>query len=339
MTTTLEKTALQQEGEKAVRSHEGRRVRPWPRREWRPGDACCALCAGPAEVLVDGVQDTRLGVPGQWDIVRCRDCGFEQTSPRASEAELTGLYETYYNHGGEPGTRYATLRERFFQSPLYRLMLWLDGDISFHTERGGGRRLLDIGCNEGRNLEFYRRAGFAAEGQEINSVAAQTARDRRFVVHTQPLAQLPPSAYDRIVMSQVLEHVLDPVDTLRECRRLLAADGEIWISVPNARSWQRHVFGRRWINWHVPFHVSHFAADSLADVLQRAGFSVIGIKNASPAAWMAQSIIASIRRKPRGRSALLLGGFMLAAYGLLPLLWLGNGAGRGDCLIVKARRS
>jgi 2-polyprenyl-3-methyl-5-hydroxy-6-metoxy-1,4-benzoquinol methylase len=290
--------------------------------------------------LVDGVQDTRLGVPGRWDIVRCRNCGFEQTSPRMSEAELTGLYEAYYNHGGETGTRYANLRDRFFTSPLYKLMLWLDGDISFHTERGAGRRLLDVGCNEGRNLEFHRRAGFIAEGQEINSVAAQTARDRRFVVHTTPLAQLHTAApYDRIVMSQVLEHVLDPVDTLTVCRRLLAPDGELWISVPNARSWQRRVFGRRWVNWHVPFHVSHFTAGGLTDVLHKAGFSVISIKNASPAAWMAQSIMASIWRTPRARSALLLGGFMLMAYGLLPLLWLGNRAGWGDCLIVKAQRS
>ncbi len=322
MTTTLEQTAPEQKCERAV-----------------PGaEAACAVCEGPTEVLIDRVQDTRLGVPGQWEIVRCRHCGFEQTSPRLPEASLTGLYETYYNHGSETGTRYASLRDRFFGSPLYRIMLWLDGDISFHTERGEGRRLLDIGCNEGRNLEFYRRAGFVAEGQEINSVAAQTARSRGFAVHTKPLAQFQSSAYDRIVMSQVLEHVPDPVDMLMACRRLLASDGELWISVPNAASWQRGVFGRRWINWHVPFHVSHFTAQSLTDVLLKAGFSVVSIKNASPAAWMAQSLITSVWRKPLSRSAVLLGGFMLMAYGLLPLLWLGNWAGRGDCLIVKARR-
>lgn len=336
MTTMLDKRAPEQDWGKAVAR---RRARAWSRSDRPSGEASCTVCHGPTEVVIDGVQDTRLGVPGRWDIVRCRDCGFEQTSPLASEAQLTGLYESYYNHGGETGTRYATLRDRFFfESPLYRLMLWLDGDISFHTERGTGR-LLDIGCNEGRNLEFYRRAGFVAEGQEINSVAARTAADRRFVVHATPLTQLHAPAYDRIVMSQVLEHVLDPVDMLRQCGRLLAPDGELWISVPNARSWQRHVFGRRWVNWHVPFHVSHFTAHALADVLRKAGFSVISLKNASPAAWMAQSIIASIWRRPRARSALLLGGFMLMAYGLLPLLWLGNRAGRGDCLIVKARKS
>lgn len=330
MTQTLATGALEREGERIADS----------RHERRASEAACTVCQAPTDVVLDGTQDIRLGVPGQWDIVRCRRCGFEQTSPSLSAAELTALYEAYYNHGGEAGTRYVKLRDWFFfKSPLYRLMLWLDGDISFHTERGAGRRLLDIGCNEGRNLEFYRKAGFVAEGQEINSVAAKIARDRRFVVHTTPLAQLSVPPYDRIVMSQVLEHVLDPVDTLAACRRLLAPDGELWISVPNARSWQRDVFGRRWINWHVPFHVSHFTARTLTDVLQKAGFSVVSIKNASPAAWLAQSIMASIWRKPRARSALLLGGFMLMAYGLLPLLWLGNGIGRGDCLVVKARRS
>ena len=339
MTTTVGKSALEEEWERAVRSHTRQRAWAWPRRDGRPGQDSCMLCQGPTEIVLDDTQDTRLGLPGRWDIVRCRQCGFEQTSPLLSAAQLTDLYEAHYNHGGEPGTRYARLRDRFFASPLYRLMLCLDGDISFHTERGAGRRLLDIGCNEGRNLEFYRRAGFAAEGQEINSVAARTASDRGFAVHTASLAQLPPATYDRVVMSQVLEHVLDPVDTLRQCRRLLASDGELWISVPNARSWQRQVFGRRWINWHVPFHVSHFTAQSLTDVLHKAGFSIVAIKNASPAAWMAQSVIASIRRKPRGRSALLLGTLMLMAYAVVPLLRLGNRTGRGDCLIVKARTS
>jgi hypothetical protein len=47
---------------------------------------------------------------------------------------------------------------------------------------------------------------------------------------------------------------------LVQVRRLLRPGGEVWISCPNADSLWRRVFGRGWVNWHVPFHLWHFAA-------------------------------------------------------------------------------
>ena len=301
----------------------------------------CLLCGGATEVVLDGVADWRFGSPGAWCIARCIACGLEQTAPRPTGAELKTLYETYYNYGGERGTRYIGWRDKFFASPLYRLMLKLDGDVSFHEERGSGR-LLDVGCNEGRNLVFYRHAGFKPEGLELNAHAAEAARRRGFMVYETDLAHLTPSLpFDRLVLSNVLEHMLDPRATVAEIRRLLVPGGEVWISLPNRRSWQRRLFGRRWVNWHVPFHISHFDADSLTRLLKESGFAVVSLRNISPALWMAQSTITTLfPGRPRAhRSAPLLGALMLLARGLLfPLLWLGNRLGRGDCLVVKAQR-
>lgn len=301
----------------------------------------CLLCGGATAVVLDEVADWRFGSPGRWCIARCGSCGLEQTVPRPTGPELKTLYETYYNYGGEKGTRYTAWRDKFFASPLYRLMLRIDGDMSFHEERGSGR-LLDVGCNEGRNLVFYRQAGFKPEGLELNAHAAEAARRRGFMVYETDLAHLKPSLpFDRLVLSNVLEHMLDPRATLADVRRLLVPDGEVWISLPNRKSWQRHVFGRRWVNWHVPFHITHFDADSLARVLKESGFEVVSLANISPALWVAQSTITALcPGRPRAhRSAPLLGSLILLARGLLfPLLWLGNRLGHGDCLVVKARR-
>jgi hypothetical protein len=74
--------------------------------------------------------DNRLGTPGSYEIRRCLHCGLEQTFPTPSVSELKELYETYYNFGGETGTRYTHWRERFLFSFLYRVWIWLDGDSS-----------------------------------------------------------------------------------------------------------------------------------------------------------------------------------------------------------------
>ena len=81
------------------------------------------------------------------------------------------LYETYYNFGGEKGTIYTGFREYFFSSVLCRFWLIVDGDISFHNQKGSGR-LLDVGCNEGRGLSIYQKNGFEAEGLEMNEQSA-----------------------------------------------------------------------------------------------------------------------------------------------------------------------
>ncbi len=310
-----------------------------------PRQEKCLLCGGTLRVVLSRVHDTRFGVAEAYDICCCLNCGLEQTHPPPSAEELKRLYEAYYNFGAEMGTIYTGLREWFLSSRLYRLWLALDGDVSFHAEVVSGR-LIDIGCNEGRGLAIYRRNGFDAEGLEPNQVAAATARARGFTVYTEDFAEFEPDLpYDVAVLSNVLEHSLDPRAMLADVRRILRPGGEVWISCPNTESFLRHVFNRAWINWHVPFHIIHFSGLALRNLLVEAGFEVIAFGEKTPALWVAQSIIAALYAqagKPtlRLRNPLLIAGCMLIVRGIFfPALWIANWSGRGDCLVIRARRN
>jgi SAM-dependent methyltransferase len=305
----------------------------------------CLLCGGILTVLLPGVTDNRFGIGGSYDVFRCTACGFEQTYPIPSPDELKALYERYYNFGGERDTAYTRIREWFHFSPAYRLWLILDGDISFHRPKGAGR-LLDIGCNEGRGLKIYSRNGFQAEGLELNETAARVARGGGFIVHTCPLQEFQPShLYDVVVLSNVLEHSLNPREMLADVRRILKGDGQVWISCPNNQSWQRKVLGRNWANWHVPFHIVHFSPYTLKRVLIDSGFTKVEISQITPALWVASNLIVSVFARPNRitkelRNALLVMLLMLFVRGLLfPILWLGDLFGRGDCLVVMARKT
>lgn len=308
-------------------------------------DDGCVLCDGELDAVLGGVRDVRFGVAGEYRINRCRDCGLEQTAPRPTGGELRALYERHYNFGGEADTAYTGLRERLFGSWLYRLWLAIDGDVSFHRVKGSGR-LLDVGCNEGRGLALHRQNGFDAEGLEPNRVAAADARARGFTVHAEDLRAFEPGApYDIVVLSNVLEHALDPSTMLADVGRILRPGGEVWISCPNSESVLRRIFARAWINWHVPFHIVHFSGGALRRLLARAGFEVIAFAQETPALWVAQSLIAALYAeagKPtaRLRSPFLLAAWMLIVRGIFfPILWIANQSGRGDCLVVRARRN
>ena len=235
---------------------------------------------------------------------------------------------------------------RWFERGLYRLWVRLDGDISFVLRRGGGRRLLDVGCNEGRNLRLYRQSGFLAEGVETNRVAASVARGYGFTVYSQELADIDSGAgYDVIVLSNVLEHVDDPSGMLANVRRLLRPSGEVWISCPNARSFAHGWFGSSWINWHPPFHLAHYSPEDIRRLVAGSGFDVCNVSTVTPALWVAQSYLArrwakygrpTLQMRNPIRMTLLL---IIVRGALFPVLWERNRHLHGDCILVTARKS
>ncbi|KXS31069.1 MAG: Methylase involved in ubiquinone/menaquinone biosynthesis [Candidatus Gallionella acididurans] len=294
--------------------------------------------------MIEGVTDTRFGINTPFIISKCKHCNLEQTTPLPTQEEMNSLYEQFYNFNGERNTRYTQLRAKFINSFLYRIWLMLDGDISFHRMSGSGK-LLDVGCNEGRGLGFYQGHGFSADGLELNSKAAEVARSKGFTVYGSTLEGFSTeNKYDVIVLSNVLEHSLSPGIMLQHIHRLLKPNGHVWISCPNSQSWLRTVFGRYWINWHVPFHVVHFSPDTLLKMLNKSQFEIVSMRQETPALWVAHSIIAGIFVRPgqptrQLRSAPLVASLILLIRGLFfPLLWLGNLSKRGDCLVVVARK-
>jgi SAM-dependent methyltransferase len=301
----------------------------------------CLLCGRECRTVVTGLFDDRFGAPGTFDVIQCPECGLWRTWPMLMVWQFKDLYEQFYDRGVSAESFYASWRDRFFSSDLYRLWLKWDGDIAFHLRRGIGR-LLDVGCSDGRGLSHYARNGFQVEGLEINELAAEQARQRGWVVHSGAVADFVPKApYRVVVLSQVLEHLPDPIATLAQLRRCLEPTGELWIACPNADSIWRSVFGRNWINWHVPYHLWHFTPVALTKVLEKAGFQVDEMTTISPAIWVAQSICIMVGSRPgrinqvmrlaRGISIFILG---LRAFSFLRG---GDRRLRGDCLLAIAK--
>ena len=304
----------------------------------------CLVCHGLLCRVMEGVIDTRFGIDTSFIISKCNNCNLEQTTPLPNQMEMNALYEQFYNFSGESNTRYTQLRGKFINSFFYRTWLAFDGDISFQRVSGTGK-LLDVGCNEGRSLGFYQGHGFSAEGLELNSKAAEVARRKGFIVYGSTLEGFSTeNKYDVIVLSNVLEHSLSPDTMLLHIHRLLKPNGQVWISCPNSQSWLRTVFGRYWINWHVPFHVVHFSPDTLVEMLNKSQFEKVSMRQETPALWVAHSIIAGIFARPgqptmQLRSAPLVASLILLIRGLFfPLLWLGNLSKRGYCMVVTARK-
>jgi SAM-dependent methyltransferase len=81
--------------------------------------------------------------------------------------------------------------------------------------------------------------------------------------------------FEAATLSHVIEHVHDPVATLRACRELLAPGGMIYVDTPNIDAVGHGIYGRHWRGLETPRHLVLFTRASLRRALEQAGFGRI----------------------------------------------------------------
>jgi SAM-dependent methyltransferase len=134
-----------------------------------------------------------------------------------------------------------------------------------------GRDVLEAGCGEGYGADLI--AGVArrvvAVDYDDTAVAHVRARYPRVEVTQANLAELPlpDASVDVVVNFQVIEHLWDQGQFVRECLRVLRPSGLLMMSTPNRITFSP---GRDTpIN---PFHTRELNADELTELLVDAGF-------------------------------------------------------------------
>ena len=244
--------------------------------------------------------------PGRWTIWRCRRCGVGHPSPRPDEVTISRAYKSYDTHesnsakwwmarradgvrrlplaliNGRINTRLGYRRQPVAPvgDLLLPLMVRRDRELLahlMHVRARPGGRLLDVGCGSGDYLKFMRSLGWTPIGIDPDPAAVETARGAGLDVHlgTVQAAQLPAGSFSAITLNHSIEHVHDPVALLRECRRLLASDGELVVFTPNLESEGHRRFGRDWFHLDPPRHLVIFTPSSLTLALIAAGFAVV----------------------------------------------------------------
>lgn len=157
------------------------------------------------------------------------------------------------------------------------------------------KRLLDIGCGEGRFGEAVKSRFPACEtwGVEIVTEAAEkaaTRNDRVIKAALEEAVELPEAYFDVVTMNDVLEHMPWPEPALGVVRRVLQPNGRLVLSLPNVRYYlnvRDLVFRNDWEyrDWGVldRTHFRFYTTKSATRFLHQNGFHVeqVGGINAS----------------------------------------------------------
>ncbi len=316
------------------------------------GTATCPVCDGASVLERDGMYDDRYGYPGRFPYRRCRRCGHIFVGAAFTEAQLLALYAEYYPRGV---LRLEDFRPR---QEVHGVRAWLDGEYA-SAFRWVPRdvRVLDVGCGFGETLAYHAARGCDAYGvdadENLGRVAEHFGLNGRVGLFR--AADYEPASFDYVTLDQVVEHVSDPRDFMRDVASVLRPGGTVVVTTPYAGSLGRRVFGRRWINWHVPYHQQQFTRRSLSELAESAGLTVVSMRTLTNSRWLHYQALhlaayprAGVpspvwdprqrrRRKMRGRRVRFVK--LLGRAGIYAILTrVADATGRGDNLLCVLRK-
>jgi len=256
---------------------------------------CCPLCCQPGAQRQFSSRDRIHGVPGEFSIYHCDFCDAYFIQPWLTAHQLLRYYpEDYgrFRHGESIQKKRHQDWRRFILEYHYgypsrgdlsptRTARMAARALSWVTAKGvipyrGSGKLLDVGTGGGSYLFRLQQWGWQTFGVETSRTGCQRARSLGLnVFHgTLEAARFPDRFFDVVHLSNVLEHLPDPIATFDEIYRILRPDGLVYLTVPNTHSLVFRLFREHWYALDVPRHVISYSPKTLRTIAEKAGFSI-----------------------------------------------------------------
>lgn len=213
----------------------------------------------------------------------CRECAVIFIHPQPTQEELKQLYSREYFEGD---FRCGHAGSYFDEDTVDKLS---DNNfikkIKQYKSKG---KLLEIGCAGGIFLNTARKEGYEVYGVEYSDDAAELARNKfNLDVVTGELKEgmFQPEMFDIVFMGDVIEHLPDPMNTLKLINSILKISGILVIVCPMQTN---TIFSRLGFKLfeiikkdatvHLPpYHLFEYRPKSLSWLFQSAGFKIIKI--------------------------------------------------------------
>lgn len=217
-----------------------------------------------------GIKMDAYFIKKSFQIVRCLSCKLmavqnvpEDLSPYYSEGYFTGdvTLDGYMDYD----------RDKEVTKKTYLNYL----DLMEKLLSKQPRTMFEVGCATGFFMDLAQKRGWYTEGIDISEYATEKARDKGLIATAATLESLVTTKkFDAVVMQDVIEHVKDPIGTIKKTAGLLEEKGLFVLTTPDAGSLWARVWGKHWHAFVPPQHLFYFTIKNLSALLEKNGFKV-----------------------------------------------------------------
>lgn len=238
----------------------------------------CYLC----QKTVPEVLFTKLG----YHILRCKSCGLLSLDFHGNyNSFLHSYYQKGYFTGDKKVRAYANYAED--KPNIVKNARNILKKIKKTKPEAG--KLLDVGCAMGFFMEEAEKQGFETYGIEVSTYAASFSQKRfkdkifigaieEFSGKRDSLFKFKGVFFDVIILSDLIEHVKDPISVLKDLKKVLKKDGIIVLQTGDTDSTWAAITGKNWHFYAPPQHLYFFSKKTLTEILEKAGFKVFKIE-------------------------------------------------------------
>jgi 2-polyprenyl-3-methyl-5-hydroxy-6-metoxy-1,4-benzoquinol methylase len=200
---------------------------------------------------------------------QCRSCRTIVQWPQPSDERIAALYGKDYYRAWDLERSETEVRK--MKIATFRGLIRRSGLAT-------PARTLDVGCATGYFLEAAEMECCEAYGIDVNEWAVGVAQERfgaeRVKIATLEAAPWPPESFDGIFMSDLIEHVRSPRETLERAFALLRPGGMLACVTPRVDGFSCKWMGGAWPALKLE-HLTYFTPESLERLLRKAGFERI----------------------------------------------------------------
>ena len=220
------------------------------------------------------------GVDYQALMYACSNCDHRQFLPDFPADQLAGLYAPMFD---DP--RNIDWARGHYQNlgDLYALHIARVEALAAELGLGTAARIHDFGCGAGIIVKHLRDRGYNASGSDVSESAINIARELGNVwVFREDLND--PGAWadqriDLALLCHAIEHVPDPVETLRQLRERLGERAIILLYTNQGAGLLQRVCGFHFDFWcYFPQHLHYFTPRSFRALAEAAGCKVMHLR-------------------------------------------------------------
>jgi SAM-dependent methyltransferase len=237
---------------------------------------CCPACSSdkgrPVGDFASGFETTAGGEtfrhPG-YQVIRCAECALHYKSAACDASTLSDYYSKLEFESYE----YAGL------FPTDKQVIRLLGKLPDQA------RVLDFGCGVGRILASSTKR-LDCHGVEVNDRASRVASERGITIHDEAgLLADPVPRFDAIILTDVFEHLVSPIELLSGLVKLLRPDGRLILVTGNADAIPSNSFSAEFWYYRILGHLQMASVKHLHWLAERLHLKLADVILTSHYAW------------------------------------------------------